>query len=304
MNMKNKSSLALMLSSSIFVMSCNKNEDLPKPNDDIVNVKVELKGVDVTETMIPMTRAGETVTYFLAVKQDNNPYAWYCMDSFEDVSLSLLKNHSYSITGYVAYDMKGSLYWTGTVGGGVIYLGYDKTNGFVYTDSRKYSIDTPIKTYDYKMLVCSEEFSTIPETITLNMYAAYFGLKIKATNLDDTLEIALGAENGGSYSYDYTAMLTKEHSSTECILHFLKPLDVVGYAEQGSEFSKQVNLTVKKIDSNNNTSVLHSDNITVSRLKYTILELKMKDDGNNTKSCALSLEDGDIVDGNTINLEL
>ena len=289
----------------VFVYSCKKSADpIPIPQeDDVVIVPINLVGLDLTESMEPMTRAGETETanYFFAVTQDGNPYAWYCMDSFEDVSISLVKGHSYSISGYVAYEQKGSFYWTGTVGGSIINLSTTRSNGFEYSDSKKNSIDTPLKSYNYRMFACSETFNSLPETITLNMYSVYYGIRINTTNLNEgRIEVSLGKESGSSYAYNESLVLTAEEPTITSVYHFLQPLNVVRTVQAGNEYNRDLAITIKYTDADNNTSVLHSGQISIARLKYTIMDIKLSNGLGNTAACNLSYEDGSLSAGATL----
>ena len=294
----------ILLFASVFVFSCNTKDDpLDVSDEETIEVAIKLSGLDLLETMEPITRSGESIKYFFAVKQDGNPYAWYCMDSFENVSISLIKDHTYDFIGYVAYDLNGAYYWRNEVGNGISYLQYGNSNGVEYSSSMNYHLDMPIRNYDYKMLVCSETITSVPESIILNMYNAYFGLKANATNLDGTLEISLGKEEGRSSAYDYSVLLTKDQPSVIDYVHFLYPLDIVDYAKTGNEYTKNVDMTIKYTDADNNTSVLHTGQITVSRMKYTILDIKMNDNLNNQSSCTLSLEDEVFSDGEIVELE-
>lgn len=303
--MKKLLSFTMICFCLVFVYSCKKNVDpIPIPQkDNMVTIPIKLVGLDLTASMEPMTRAGETGTtnYFFAVTQDGNPYAWYCMDSFEDVSISLVKGHTYSITGYVAYDQTGSFYWTGTVGGSIINLSTTRSNGFEYSDSKKNSIDTPLRSYNYRMFACSETFNSLPETITLNMYSVYYGIKINTTNLKEgQIEVSLGKQSNTSYAYNESLVLTAEEPTISSIYHFLQPLDVVRTVQAGNEYDRDLDITIKYTDADNNTSVLHSGQISIARLKYTILDIKLNDGLGNNAACNLSYEAGSISDGETL----
>ena len=294
----------ILLFASVFVFSCNTIDDpLDVSDEETIEVAIKLSGLDLTETMEPITRSGESVIYFFAVVQDGKPYAWYCMDSFNDVTISLVKDHTYDFVGYIAYDIKGAYYWSVNVGNSISYLQTGKSNGFEYSDSMRYHLDYPLRDYNYKMLVCSETYSSIPETVVLNMYNAYFGIKANASNLDGSLEITLGKESNGSFAYDYSLFLTKDQPSVTEYIHFLYPVDVAKYTKEGNDYTRDVDITIKYTDTDNNTSILHTGQITVSRMKYTILDIKMNDNLNNQSRCALSLEDGSFSDGKKVELE-
>ena len=251
-----------------------------------------------------MTRAdGNTTVYFFSVHQDGKPYAWYCMNTFDNVSVSLFKDHTYEIVGYVAYDIAGDYYWSNNVGNGISFLGRSTTNGFEYTDAMEYGLRYPLRNYEYKMLVCSETFDSVPETIVLDMYNAFWGLKANAANLEGTLEISLGNESGSSFAYDLSVLLTKDQPSVTKYIHFLHPLTVVSAASNGEEYIKSVDITIKHIDADNNTSILHSGQITVSRMKYTVLNITLNGNTNNPSSCALNLEEENLTDGVAVTLE-
>lgn len=295
----------ILLFASVLFFSCSiKDDPSNNPDEETIEVAINLSGLDITETMEPITRSGDNIKYFFAVKQDGNPYAWYCMDSFDNVSISLVKDHTYDFIGYVAYDLKGAYYWRNNVGNYTSYLQYQNSNGVEYSSSMNYHLDMPIRNYDYKMLVCSETITSIPESINLNMYNAYFGLKANATNLDGSLEIALGKEEGSSYAYDHSVLLTKDQPSVIDYVHFLFPLNIVDSAKTGNEYTKNVDITIKYTDADNNTSILYTGQITVSRMKYTVLDLKMNNNLNNQPTCTLSFEDEAFSDGTRIELEL
>ncbi len=284
--------------------SCNKAEILPDiQEEEVINVPITLAGLDLEVGQEPMTRAGETMTYYVAVLQDGSPYAWYCMNSFDDVTVSLVKGHSYEFEGYVAYDIKGYYFWHGITGGGLVYGGSYHSNGFEYDSGNKYTISSPLRTYNYKMLVCSESFTEAPSSVTLNMYNAYYGIKANATNLKGTLSIALGKEVGHSESYGHTITLTNDSPSATDFIHFLYPLEVLPAAKTGQDFSKNVNIDIMYTDEDGNTSVLHSGQITVSRLKYTTLNIRMTDHAGAKQSVSLSMESGNMGNGDSLDFE-
>ena len=297
------SSIAVLLLSSLLVLSCGMFDGPSNQKEETVNVAIKLNGLELTETLEPITRAGESVIYFFSVHQDGKPYAWYCMNSFNDVSISLVKDHTYEFIGYVAYNIVGDYYWFNNVGNGISYLGRSTTNGFEYTDATEYSLRYPLRNYEYKMLVCSESFYSVPESIVLNMYNAFWGLKANAINLDGTLEILLGKESGNSFAYDLSVLLTKDQPSVTKYIHFLHPLTVVSAASSGEEYTKDVDVTIKYTDADNNTSILHSGQITASRMKYTVLNITMNGNLDNPSSCVLRIEEENLTDGVTVNLE-
>ena len=290
----------------LFVLSCTSMDNFSDDLDaDTVTIPIKLAGFDFTQSMEPMTRAdNETVTYFFFVTQDNKPYAWYCMHSFENVTISLVKGHEYKFTGYVAYNQTGDYYWRTNVGNGISYLYSVLSNGFEYNDSMEYSLSIPIRSYQYKMLVCEESFSTIPEAIALNMYNAYYGVKVNVTNLKEgSIGVSLGKESNTSYAYNVTMDIPASNPSHTEILHYLYPLQVIPYAKEGTEFTKNVDISIKYTDGNGSTSVLYSGTIPATRMKYTILNLNLGDDPGNRSACNLSFEGGSMIDGQVIPLE-
>ncbi len=285
------------------IVSCNKNNDpVTPPQEEAVEIPVVLGGMDLTWSQEPMTRAGENAVYFFSVKQDGSPYAWYCMRSFDDVKISLLRNHTYDITGYVAYDMTGAYYWRSETGNLISRLLSYTSNGVEYSDAMFYMIDSPLRSYCYKMLACTETITTVPSELVLNMYNAFFGLKVNATNLEGKLDFVLG--NDGGESYDVTVTLTKEQPSVTRIIHFLRPLDVVSAVKRDREYTREVDYTLKYTDSEGTVSVLSSGKVSISRMKYTTVNIDMSSLGDNNAPVGLSLEEENVTDGATYDLNI
>lgn len=288
---------------SSFLFSCNKpGNTADLQNEEVVEVPIVLSGLDLSWSQEPMSRADEKTVYFFSVSQDGHPYAWYCMESFEDVSISLLKNHTYEIIGYVAYNIKGTYYWRVSSGSTLSQGRTTLSNGVEYSEAYEYHLHFPLKTYDYKMLACLDTFTTIPNEIVLNMYNVFFGVKLNATHLDGTLEFVL--ENDAEYSYNYTITLTKEQPSATQILHFLRPRDVVCAIKDNVEYTREVGYTLKYIESDGTTSILHSGTISISRMKYTVVNIDMSSYYNNNSAVSLSLENENLTDGQTYNLNI
>ena len=296
--MRLKTILAIVLFFALFI-SCNKEERLSyDKKEEAIVVPISLNGVEMSVYQEPMTKATVPVVYFINVTQDSKPYAYYCMTSFDDVSISLLDGHKYDFTAYVAYDVTGSFYWMGTVGSGISVKHNSLTDGFEYT-SEKYLNFNGIRDYDYKMLVGKASYTSLPSSISLDLYNAFFGLKVNATNLKGTLSLDIS----GYTSYSGPITITKDNPSIVKYIHFMNPLDVISSAIDGTEYSNDIDITIKYTNESGDVSVLHNGSIKVSRLKYTILNIKMSDNAGPLQSVSFSLENSTIIDGNTIDLE-
>ena len=323
----------LLLAATLFACSSqnetfenNGLQDTPAPAGKYYAVALDLQGevADFTVTQEPLTKVeGEPTNDLYVINVYSKPaaggsytqYAYGTFDRTEGMVVNLLEGNLYQFQVTLVKDAKDKLYWAtdstyGWHGSSSTYRAvllnrfvlqrwnsntYGATNS-VYLKDFKKAYGRPILDRYYGEVTDYEPVEN--GKIAVDLYRGVFGARVNVTGLEE-----------GQLSFEMSAapeiVISADSVYTPDNIYQLDYFfDVVNFVERGEEQTESIGLAVTWTNAAGDRTVnIYSGNFTATRLKRTIFNVTLRQGAMNPGDMEFNIEQEDITDGETIDLE-
>ena len=318
----------LLLSATLFACSSEQQQVepesvLPENPEGLKyhTVTFDLKGelADFSSSEEPLTKAGgedTTNLYVINVYSKSAAggsyveYAYGTFDRKEGMTVNLLEGNLYQFKVTMVRDARNSMYWTSD---STYYWGYGGVkllNKFVISTSGIFNNDaTEMYVPDfssYKGMIPQidryygelTDYTPVENgKIAVDLYRTVFGVRVNVNGLTE-----------GKLNFNIMDRLFKFSADSVYTLDNIYQMpyldDVVEFAPQGKVHTESIPLTVTWTNAaGDRTLDIYSGGFTVTRLKRTILNITLKQGVVSPTGVDFTMEQADITDGNTENIE-
>ena len=324
----------LLLAATLFACSSqnetfenNGLQDTPAPAGKYYAVALDLQGevADFTVTQEPLTKVeGEPTNDLYVINVYSKPaaggsytqYAYGTFDRTEGMVVNLLEGNLYQFQVTLVKDAKDKLYWEtdSTYGWYQNYSAYLAIllNRFVLQTWSKSTyganqIDIYLKDFkdNYCRPILDRYYGEVTDyepvengKIAVDLYRSVFGARVNVTGLEEgQLSFKMSEAPGIVISAD--SLYTPDN-----IYQFYNFSDVVEFVERGEEQTESIGLTVTWTNAAGDRTVnIYNGNFTATRLKRTIFNVTLRQGAMNPGDMEFNIEQEDITDGETIDLE-
>ena len=324
----------LLLAATLFACSSqnetfenNGLQDTPAPAGKYYAVALDLQGevADFTVTQEPLTKVeGEPTNDLYVINVYAKPaaggsytqYAYGTFDRTEGMVVNLLEGNLYQFQVTLVKDAKDKLYWEtdSTYGWYQNYSAYLAIllNRFVLQTWSKSTyganqIDIYLKDFkdNYCRPILDRYYGEVTDyepvengKIAVDLYRSVFGARVNVTGLEEgQLSFKMSEAPGIVISAD--SLYTPDN-----IYQFYNFSDVVEFVERGEEQTESIGLTVTWTNAAGDRTVnIYNGNFTATRLKRTIFNVTLRQGAMNPGDMEFNIEQEDITDGETIDLE-
>ena len=324
----------LLLAATLFACSSqnetfenNGLQDTPAPAGKYYAVALDLQGevADFTVTQEPLTKVeGEPTNDLYVINVYSKPaaggsytqYAYGTFDRTGGMVVNLLEGNLYQFQVTLVKDAKDKLYWEtdSTYGWYQNYSAYLAIllNRFVLQTWSKSTyganqIDIYLKDFkdNYCRPILDRYYGEVTDyepvengKIAVDLYRSVFGARVNVTGLEEgQLSFKMSEAPGIVISAD--SLYTPDN-----IYQFYNFSDVVEFVERGEEQTESIGLTVTWTNAAGDRTVnIYNGNFTATRLKRTIFNVTLRQGAMNPGDMEFNIEQEDITDGETIDLE-
>ena len=320
----------LLLSATLFACSSEQQQVeqesvLPENPEGLKyhTVTFDLKGelADFSSSEEPLTKAGgEDTTNLYVINVYSKPaaggnytkYAYGTFDRKEGMTVNLLEGNLYQFKVTMVRDARNSMYWTSD---STYYWSWSNDaellNKFVVGDWNYgfYDADVSdifdINGINLNRLQIDRYYGELTDytpvengKIAVDLYRTVFGIRVNVNGLTEgKLNFAMRGAPEITISAD--SVYTPDN-----IYQLYNLSDVVNFAPQGKEQTERVDLTVTWTNAAGDRTVnIYSGNFTATRLKRTIFNITLKQGVVSPTGVDFTMEQADITDGNTENIE-
>lgn len=318
----------LLLSATLFACSSEQQQVepesvLPENPEGLKyhTVTFDLKGelADFSSSEEPLTKAGgedTTNLYVINVYSKSAAggsyveYAYGTFDRKEGMTVNLLEGNLYQFKVTMVRDARNSMYWTSDSTYRWGYGGVKLLNKFVISTSGIFNNDaTEMYVPDfssYKGMIPQidryygelTDYTPVENgKIAVDLYRTVFGVRVNVNGLTE-----------GKLNFNIMDRLFKFSADSVYTLDNIYQMpyldDVVEFAPQGKVHTESIPLTVTWTNAaGDRTLDIYSGGFTVTRLKRTILNITLKQGVVSPTGVDFTMEQADITDGNTENIE-
>ena len=318
----------LLLSATLFACSSEQQQVeqesvLPENPEGLKyhTVTFDLKGelADFSSSEEPLTKAGgedTTNLYVINVYSKSAAggsyveYAYGTFDRKEGMTVNLLEGNLYQFKVTMVRDARNSMYWTSDSTYRWGYGGVKLLNKFVISTSGIFNNDaTEMYLPDFSsykgMIPQIDRYSgeltdyTPVENgkIAVDLYRTVFGVRVNVNGLTE-----------GKLNFNIMDRLFKFSADSVYTLDNIYQMpyldDVVEFAPQGKVHTESIPLTVTWTNAaGDRTLDIYSGDFTATRLKRTIFNITLKQGVVSPTGVDFTMEQADITDGNTENIE-
>lgn len=320
----------LLLSATLFACSSEQQQVepesvLPENPEGLKyhTVTFDLKGelADFSSSEEPLTKAGgedTTNLYVINVYSKSAAggsyveYAYGTFDRKEGMTVNLLEGNLYRFKVGMVRDARNSMYWkSDSIYHWSLTSDAKLLNKFVMDKSYYYAYgaDQPV---DYEVGGYAGSHARIDRyygeltdytpvengKIAVDLYRTVFGMRVNVNGLTEG-KLDFEMSYGSSFTISADSVYTPDD-----IRQLYHIADVVHFASHGKEQIEDINLTVTWTNAAGDRTVnIYNGYFTATRLKRTIFNITLKQGVVSPTGVDFTMEQADITDGNTENIE-
>lgn len=318
----------LLLSATLFACSSEQQQVepesvLPENPEGLKyhTVTFDLKGelADFSSSEEPLTKAGgvDTTNLYVinvyskpAAGGNYTQYAYGTFDRKEGMTVNLLEGNLYKFEVTMVKDTRNSMLWISDS----VYRWYNQAkllNKFMigewyyanYNASQPDICDFSGKSY-YRPCIDRyygelTDYTPVENgKIAVDLYRTVFGVRVNVNGLTEG-KLVFQMSTAPLITISADSVYTPDN-----IYQLYNLYDVVDFAPQGKEQTESVYLTVRWTNAAGDRTVnIYNGNFTATRLKRTIFNITLKQGVVSPTGVDFTMEQADITDGNTENIE-